>query len=172
MLIPVAIRPGVALLYLALATVGASAQSPTEVAAERIGPPLGFPLAGEALEAATEELTSVMRCPVCQALSVADSPTDSARAMQLQVRNLLAAGFAPSQILEYFEKSYGEFIRLAPKPVGFNLLVWTAPVAAILAGAWLIAARLRRPRVEAAEPATRSAELEAYRDKVRREISS
>ena len=38
-----------------------------------IGEPLGSPVAGKELDERTEELTDVMRCPVCQGLSIADS---------------------------------------------------------------------------------------------------
>ena len=49
MRIPLPLRSCIVLICLALATVDASAQSMTELEAERMGPPLGFPLEGEAL---------------------------------------------------------------------------------------------------------------------------
>lgn len=137
-----------------------------------IGEPAGFALEGEALERATEELSSLMRCPVCQGLSVADSPTDSALSMKGEVRELLAQGYTDEQILAYFEASYGEFIRLEPKPEGFNLVVWLLPLAAVAAGGLLIAWRVRswRPRPAAAKGG--EPELADYLERVRREVSS
>jgi cytochrome c-type biogenesis protein CcmH len=141
--------------------------------------PAGKPLSGEELDQRTEEVSSLMRCPVCQGLSVADSPTDSAIAMKQEVRDLLALGYSEEQILVYFESSYGEFIRLAPKPEGFNLVVWIAPVLALLGGGGLIVAYLRRrgAPVEAAaeeespseEEADADPELAAYLERVRDE---
>ena len=137
-----------------------------------MGAPEGTPLSGAELDAHTEELTSLMRCPVCQGLSIADSGTMIALAMKEEVRQFIAAGYSDDQILRYFEASYGEFIRLAPKATGFNLTVWIAPVVALLLGALLVVHRLRsKPAVAAAEEAPVD-DLAEYRDRVRQELSS
>lgn len=144
-----------------------------------IGEPKGEPLAGAELDRVTHEVASLVRCPVCQGLSIADSPVDQAGDMRREVRELLAAGFARDQILEYFEKSYGEFIRLEPKAEGFNLVVWIAPLAAVVLGAVIIAWRVghRAPRGASAaaaeslaEEAADDAELAPYLERVRREV--
>jgi cytochrome c-type biogenesis protein CcmH len=110
-----------------------------------VGAPRGPALAGPALDAATQEIAAVLRCPVCQGLSVADSPTDLARNMKRQARDLLAAGYDREQVLRYFEASYGEFVRLQPPLRGVNWLVWVAPVAGLLGGGYVVARALRRP---------------------------
>jgi cytochrome c-type biogenesis protein CcmH len=127
-----------------------------------VGDPAGQPLSGPALETATHEIASVIRCPVCQGLSVADSPTDLARNMKQQVRDLLAAGYDREQVLRYFESSYGEFVRLQPPLRGVNWLVWLAPVAGLLAGGFIVARSLRRPSAPAAaaDPAGAVADVE------------
>ncbi len=79
---------------------------------------------GEALLARTEDVAGLLRCPVCQGLSVADSPATMAVNMKAQVREMLAAGYDQEQILAYFEHSYGEFVRLQPPLRGVNWLVW------------------------------------------------
>ena len=142
--------------------------------AAAIGAPKGTPLQGEELDRRTQELSSLMRCPVCQGLSIADSPTLIAQAMKSEVRQLLAAGYTQQQIFEYFEQSYGEFVRLEPKAKGFNLVVWLAPIAALLLGVALIIVRLRRPAsvdgsTGQSEP---SDDLESYKQRVRRELGS
>ena len=142
--------------------------------AAAIGVPKGTPLQGEELDRRTQELSSLMRCPVCQGLSIADSPTLIAQAMKSEVRQLLAAGYTQQQIFEYFEQSYGEFVRLEPKAKGFNLVVWLAPIAALLLGVALIIVRLRRPAsvdgsTGQSEP---SDDLESYKQRVRRELGS
>lgn len=141
---------------------------------ELIGEPRGTPLSGAELDRRTEELTSLMRCPVCQGLSIADSGTMIAMAMKTEVRQYLAAGYTEEQILRYFERSYGEFIRLAPKPKGFNLVVWIAPLAALLGGLGLVVWWLRSARAAttARQQAGAGDELEAYRERVRREVTS
>jgi cytochrome c-type biogenesis protein CcmH len=140
-----------------------------------MGEPAGAPLTGDELEERTDEISGIMRCPVCQGLSVADSPTATALAMKAEVRRFLAQGYSRDQILRYFEQSYGEFIRLEPKPEGFNLVVWAAPIAGLLVGAALVAHRLRGQRGQpaAADSAKEEdPELAAYREKVHREVSS
>lgn len=137
-----------------------------------IGEPLGQPVAGKELNDRTEELTDVMRCPVCQGLSIADSDTMIALAMKEEVRQFIAAGYTDEQILLYFEASYGEFIRLEPKPTGFNLTVWIAPAAALLLGLFLVIYRLRSKPSVAETPPVDDDELAAYRERVRREVSS
>ena len=138
-----------------------------------IGEPQGPPLTGEELERVTNEVSSLMRCPVCQGLSVADSPTPSAVAMKEEVRQFLAAGYTQTQILTYFEQSYGEFIRLEPKAKGFNLLVWILPIAALLTGLALVMRRVRRPDDDARDDAPPvDPDLETYLEQVRREVGS
>ena len=150
-----------AILLLVLAGAGATAVAqeappPAEAAAAAdprpiVGAPRGRPLQGAALDALTDEVAAVLRCPVCQGLSVADSPTDLARNMKRQVREMLAAGYDREQVLAYFEASYGEFVRLQPPLRGVNWLVWIAPALGLLAGGFVVARVLRRtaPAAEA-----------------------
>jgi len=158
------------------------------LARDLIGAPEGKRLTGTELDRVTMEVSSLMRCPVCQGLSVADSPTTSALAMREEARDLLASGYTDDQVLAYFERSYGEFIRLSPKPVGFNLVVWILPIAALAAGAFLIAGGSRRrataaagksapaktksKNADGAEPGASAIpdDLAAYAERVRREV--
>ncbi len=136
-----------------------------------IGEPAGAPLTGAELERRTEELSSIMRCPVCQALSVADSPSLSAIAMKEEVRDLLARGYTEDQVLRYFEQAYGEFIRLEPRARGFNLVVWLAPGLGLLVGVGLLAARLRGRRAAAPAAVAADDDLAPYLERVRREVA-
>jgi cytochrome c-type biogenesis protein CcmH len=65
---------------------------------------------------------------------------------------MLAAGYGRDQILTYFERSYGEFVRLEPPLRGVNWLVWLAPVLGLVAGGAIVAWALRVPRSRSAEP--------------------
>jgi cytochrome c-type biogenesis protein CcmH len=145
-----------ALALVGLLAVGpAAAQEATAVAdpASVVGPPRGAALSGSALDARTEDVGGLLRCPVCQGLSVADSPATMAVSMKAQVRELLAQGYDQEQILAYFERSYGEFVRLEPPLRGVNWLVWLGPLAALLAGGAVVAGVLRsRRRTAGAAP--------------------
>jgi cytochrome c-type biogenesis protein CcmH len=115
--------------------------------AQIVGAPRGAALpAGPALEKRTHEVAALLRCPVCQGLSVADSPSTMATNMRGQVRDLIAAGYDQEQILAYFERSYGEFVRLQPPLRGVNWLVWLAPLLGLLGGGVVVWLALRRPR--------------------------
>jgi cytochrome c-type biogenesis protein CcmH len=118
-----------------------------------VGPPRAGRLAGDALEKRTHEVAALLRCPVCQGLSVADSPSTMATNMRGQVRDLVAAGYDQEQILAYFERSYGEFVRLQPPLRGVNWLVWLAPFAGLLGGGAVVWWALRGARAAVGEPA-------------------
>ena len=109
-----------------------------------LGAPKGASLQGSDLERRTQQVAGLLRCPVCQGLSVADSPSGMATKLRGQVRELLAAGYDQDQVLTYFERSYGEFVRLEPPLRGVNWVVWLAPAAGLLAGSVLIGVVLKR----------------------------
>jgi cytochrome c-type biogenesis protein CcmH len=109
-----------------------------------VGDPAGAPRAGAELEKETARVASLLRCPVCQGLSVNDSPATMAQNMKRQVRDLMAKGYSEEQALIYFEKAYGEFVRLEPPMRGVNWLVWGAPVALLLVGGVFVFFMLRR----------------------------
>lgn len=100
--------------------------------------------ADSALNARTANVASHLRCPVCQGLSIQDSPSELAQRMRTIVREQLAAGKSPSEIRAYFVARYGEWILLEPRPSGFNVMVYAVPVAAVLAGLVLIVVAVRR----------------------------
>lgn len=134
-----------------------------------VGPPQGTPLSGAALETRTNEVSALLRCPVCQGMSVADSPSTVAVDMKHQVRDLLARGYTQEQILKYFETSYGQFVLLKPKFSGVNALVWLMPVMALLAGGFVVFKKMRKLEEIPAEPAPSS---DPYLDEVRKLVDS
>ena len=96
------------------------------------------------LDRKAREIGSELRCPVCQNLSVADSPSPLAGEMRAIIRQKLEAGESRQAILQYFVASYGEVILLDPPQQGFTMLVWLGAVAAVVGGAALLFLRLRR----------------------------
>ena len=96
------------------------------------------------LEAQARRLASELRCPVCQGLSIEDSPTELAQQMKDVIRQQLAEGKTPDEVRAYFVARYGEWILLQPKAAGFNLLVYLLPFAGLAAGGVVIFLAVRR----------------------------
>ncbi|HVS65387.1 MAG TPA: cytochrome c-type biogenesis protein CcmH [Thermoanaerobaculia bacterium] len=136
-----------------------------------LGPPADAPKTGQELEEATRDLSSRLRCPVCQGLSVADSTAVSALAMRDEIRELFAQGYSEEQIVSYFESSFGEFVLLVPKARGFNLLVWLLPVLGLLVGLFIVLRQTRGPAALAQRALPdEGGELAEYRARVLREV--
>jgi len=91
-------------------------------------------VSGASVEDQAHQLAAELRCPVCQNLSVADSPSEMANQMRDLIRERLRNGETPDQIRAYFVSRYGEWILLAPRREGFNWVAWLLPFAAILGG--------------------------------------
>ena len=92
------------------------------------------PGANAELDAQVRKLSAELRCPVCQGLSLADSPSELSQEMKNVVRAQLAEGKSPEEVKAYFVGRYGEWILLEPKPHGWNLLVYALPLLLVLAG--------------------------------------
>jgi cytochrome c-type biogenesis protein CcmH len=73
----------------------------------------------------------LLRCPVCQGLSIADSNAEGAVMIQNRIEELVAAGYDQQQITDYFVDKYGEWILLQPPAEGLNLLIWLGPLGAL-----------------------------------------
>jgi cytochrome c-type biogenesis protein CcmH len=123
-------------------------------AATFVGPPQGTPLTGQQLTQRTNEVSALLRCPVCQGMAVADSPAEMAVNMKAQVHELLQRGYTEEQILKYFELSYGQFVLLRPKFEGVNRLVWLLPLGALLLGIAVVTFTLKKLNSRAAVPST------------------
>jgi cytochrome c-type biogenesis protein CcmH len=169
LLLFVSLTPMAASGTLAAEAQGGSAGEPFGVVQD-LGPPAGAPKTGQALEEATQDLASRLRCPVCQGLSVADSTSVSALAMRDEIQELFAKGYTEEQIVSYFERSFGEFVLLVPKPQGFNLLVWLLPVVALLIGLLIVFRQSGRGTPATPGGTVDDGELADYRARVLREV--
>lgn len=110
-----------------------------------------------ASDAAT--LATELRCPDCEGLSVAESPTRSAAEIRRQVNALLADGATPDQVRQHFVDRYGEWILLSPR----SPLPWLAPIALLALGVAGFWTWLRRPRPPAPAPPASAPRTDAAR---------
>jgi cytochrome c-type biogenesis protein CcmH len=115
-----------------------------------------------------DRITAELRCPVCQGLSVKDSPSETARQMRDLVAARVREGKSDAEIEAEFRAAYGDWVLLSPPIASWSGLVWLAPLAAIAAGVILASARVRGVMpVSIAEPT--AAQLAALRERVARE---
>ena len=104
--------------------------------------------------ARAHDIAAVLRCPVCQGLSVADSPSPTAKAIYDDVRHRVDAGESDASIKDYYVGRYGQWILLQPETSGVGALVWILPVTALLLGVGGLALAFRRWRRQPVRAAT------------------
>ena len=103
--------------------------------------------------ARTRRLSAQLRCPVCQGLSVADSPSDTARNIAADVRRRVDAGETDDEIRQAYVDRFGEDVLLSPPRSGVGAVVWALPLVALgAAGGGLLLAFRRWHRESPAEP--------------------
>ena len=112
-------------------------------------------------------LARELRCPDCQGLSIADSPTASAVEIRRQIDELLAGGASDDEVRRHFVDRYGEWILLAPTAP----FTWLLPFGVVLAGAALLLVWLRRRSGSPADPPD-SAVSAAQRRRLRDEVEA
>ncbi len=123
-------------------------------------------------EANVQAIAAQLRCVVCQNLSVADSPSETANQMRAIIRQRLADGETPEQVVAYFVDKYGLWILLAPPRQGFNLVVWIAPFAGLAVGLLVVGTVILRWRRRARlAPASPPVVDEAMRGRIAREMA-
>jgi cytochrome c-type biogenesis protein CcmH len=119
-------------------------------------------------EQRAERIGHELRCLVCQNESIEDSGADLARDLRRVVRTQVSAGRTDAEVMAWMEGHYGDFVRLNPRFGPATLLLWGAPLLALLAGggaAWW-GLRRRSPAVAplSAEERARLGELGLARD--------
>src|SRR5436305_13837743 len=94
-------------------------------------------------EEQAQALMAEIRCLVCRGQSIADSDAELAGDMRDLVRRRIAAGEKPSAIRSWLIQRYGSWISYKPTSEPAAWPLWLAPLALLLAGAWLIRRRIR-----------------------------
>jgi cytochrome c-type biogenesis protein CcmH len=117
-------------------------------------------------------IAAELRCPDCQALSVAESHTHAADAIRAEIAEQLAAGRSVDEVRQHFVDRYGQWILLQPA----DPLIWLLPVVVVLSGvavfAWWIRGRRGQAHGEGIDPDRPLPPDEAARRAVRDELEA
>ena len=118
------------------------------------------------LDREAQEIAKLLKCPVCQNLAVADSPSPLAEQMRVSIRERLEAGQSREEILAYFTERYGEEVLLDPPKAGFSQLIWWGTAAILIGGAgavtYFLHSRLHRRDERLPRAALSESELREY----------
>lgn len=115
------------------------------------------------LESRAREISTHLRCLVCQNQTIDDSDAPLARDLRLLVRERVKEGDTNEEVIGFVVDRYGEFVLLRPRFAIHNALLWGAPVVLLLIGGLVILVSLRR-RGEPAHAELSAEERQALED--------
>lgn len=124
------------------------------VLALRVLGPEPFAPAAPDVDAQAREIAKVLKCPVCENIPVADSPSDLAQQMRELIHKKVEAGETREQILAYFAERYGDDILLDPPKRGVAGVLWFGPLVIVASGAFVVGATMRHWHRQAGASAT------------------
>jgi cytochrome c-type biogenesis protein CcmH len=96
------------------------------------------------LEKKVNEISSELRCLVCQNQTIADSHAELAIDLKNQVRDMVKAGQTQKQINEYMVTRYGDFVLYRPAVKPTTMLLWVGPFLLLLIGLAVLVINLRK----------------------------
>lgn len=85
-----------------------------------------------------ESIGERIKCPVCQGESIANSPSQMAQDMMALVQERVEDGLSDEAIIDELLFSYSGAVLLDPPAGGSTLILWLAPVGALVVGAGVI----------------------------------
>jgi len=96
------------------------------------------------LEKQVNEISSELRCLVCQNQTIADSHAELAIDLKNQVRNMVKSGQTQDEIVDYMVQRYGDFVRYRPAFKATTMMLWLGPFLLVLIGLTVLVINLRK----------------------------
>ncbi|MBI2847968.1 MAG: cytochrome c-type biogenesis protein CcmH [Chloroflexi bacterium] len=129
------------------------------------------------LEKQAQEIYRSLMCPLCPGQTIAESQSELSAQMRAVVWEKLEQGETKEEILQFFVERYGEAVLAAPPKSGLNLVVWLAPIAALVVGGMILwryvrkwATREKRNFSESTSPASDITDDDKYRKQLDKEL--
>ncbi len=96
------------------------------------------------LELRARDLSTELRCLVCQNQSIDDSDAPLARDLRLLIRERLVVGDSDDEVIDFVVARYGEFVLLRPPFAPHTWALWLAAPVLLILGALAVFASFRR----------------------------
>lgn len=98
----------------------------------------------EAVEKRLVDISSELRCLVCQNESLSGSHAELANDLRREIRSMIRDGKSDKEIMGFMVDRYGDFVRYRPPLKGSTLLLWFGPGLFMVAGLAALVLYLRR----------------------------
>lgn len=93
------------------------------------------------LESRARNLSTGLRCLVCQNQSIDESNAPLAKDLRILIRERLTKGDSDAEITDFVVARYGDFVLLKPRLTARTAILWATPFFIILVGFALILRR-------------------------------
>ena len=114
-----------------------------------------------------------LNCPVCENVPLDVCETQACVQWRDLIRQKLATGEKPEQVIAYFRDTYGDRVLQEPPRSGFTALIWILPFVGLIAGVAILVVVLRRmtARSVAVDATTEASPVaDEYRQRLEREL--
>lgn len=81
-----------------------------------------------------ESILSELRCLVCQNQTIAESSSDLANDLRVEVKEMIEGGSTDQEILDFMSDRYGDFVLYNPPVKPRTLLLWVGPFFLMIMG--------------------------------------
>ena len=98
----------------------------------------------EATEKRLVEISTELRCLVCQNESLSASQAELANDLRREIRTLIKDGKNDKEIMDFMVSRYGDFVRYRPPLKGSTVLLWFGPALLLAGGLGALLLTLRR----------------------------
>ena len=79
------------------------------------------------LEKRAREISSILRCMVCQNENIDNSNAGIAKDLRILIREELKAGKTNSQIINFVHEKYGDYVLFKPPLKFYTFFLWISP---------------------------------------------